>query len=64
MKNANVGTADRLIRLALSAGLFSLFFVLPGDQKWFGLIGLVPLATGLRGWCPLYTMFGIRTCSR
>lgn len=61
---SNVGTLDRLIRLALAAALFSLFFLLPGDQKWFGLIGIVPLVTGLAKWCPLYTIFGIRTCSR
>lgn len=61
--NANIGTADRVIRLVLAAGLFSLFFILDGDQKWLGLIGLVPLATGLMRWCPLYALFGIRSCS-
>lgn len=61
---SNVGTLDRVIRLVLAAALFSLFFLLPGDQKWFGLIGIVPLVTGLAKWCPLYTIFGIRTCSR
>lgn len=61
--NANIGTADRVIRLVLAAGLFSLFFILDGDQKWLGLIGLVPLATGLMRWCPLYSLFGIRSCS-
>lgn len=61
---SNVGTLDRLIRLLLAAGLFSLFFILPGGQKWLGLIGVVPLVTGLIQWCPLYTLFGIRSCSR
>lgn len=61
--NANIGTADRAIRLVLAAGLFSLFFILNGDQKWLGLIGMVPLATGLLRWCPLYSLFGIRTCA-
>lgn len=61
---SNVGTLDRLIRLLLAAGLFSLFFILPGGQKWLGLIGVVPLATGLVQWCPLYALFGIRSCSR
>jgi len=61
--NANIGTADRVIRLVLAAGLFSLFFILDGDQKWLGLIGIVPLATGALRWCPLYSLFGIRTCS-
>lgn len=61
---ANVGTLDRVVRLLLAVALFSLFFILPGDQKWLGLIGVVPLLTGLLQWCPLYTLFGIRTCSR
>ena len=61
---SNVGNLDRVIRLILAAGLFSLFFILPGDQKWFGLVGIVPLVTGLAKWCPLYTLFGIRTCAR
>jgi cadmium resistance protein CadD (predicted permease) len=60
---ANVGNVDRVIRFVLAALLFSLFFLLPGDQKWFGLLGLVPLATGLVSWCPVYKLFGIQTCS-
>lgn len=62
--NANVGSVDKIIRLALALALFSLFFILPGNQKWFGLIGFVPLLTGLISWCPLYTMFGINTCRK
>ncbi len=61
---ANVGTLDRVVRLLLGVAFFSLFFILPCDQKWLGLIGMVPLVTGLVRWCPLYTLFGIRTCSR
>ena len=61
---ANVGTLDRVVRLLLAVGLFSLFFILPGEQKWLGLIGIVPLATGSLQWCPLYSLFGIRTCNR
>lgn len=61
---SNVGSADKVIRLVMALVLFSLFFVLQGDQKWFGLIGFVPLLTGLLNWCPLYTIFGINTCRR
>lgn len=60
----NVGSFDRTIRLVLALALFSIFFILPGDEKWFGLIGLVPLVTGLINWCPLYTLFGVNTCKR
>lgn len=61
---ANVGSVDKVIRLVMALALFSLFFILPGDQKWFGLIGFVPLLTGLMGWCPLYTVFGMSTCRK
>lgn len=60
----NVGSFDKTIRLVLALALFSLFFILPGDQKWFGLVGLVPLVTGLINWCPLYMLFGVNTCKR
>ena len=60
----NVGTADKIVRLVMALALFSLFFVLPGNQKWFGLVGFVPLLTGLINWCPLYSIFGLNTCRR
>lgn len=60
--NANVGSIDKVIRLILAAVFFSLFFILQGDLKWIGLVGIVPLVTALAGWCPLYTVFGIKTC--
>lgn len=62
--NANVGSADKIVRLVLAVAFFSLFFILSGDQKWFGLIGFVPLLTGLMGWCPMYKIFGFNTCKR
>jgi len=33
-----------------------------GTVGVWGWIGLVPLATGLIGWCPAYTLLGINTC--
>jgi cadmium resistance protein CadD (predicted permease) len=62
--NANVGKIDKVVRLVLALVLFSLFFILQSDAKWLGLLGLVPLATGLVSWCPLYTLFGMNTCKR
>jgi hypothetical protein len=32
------------------------------EWKWLGLIGLVPLLTALAGWCPAYTILGVKTC--
>lgn len=56
----NEGTVDRVIRVILGLGLLSLIFV--GPKTLWGLVGLVPLLTGLLGRCPLYTLLGIKTC--
>ncbi|HJW57274.1 MAG TPA: DUF2892 domain-containing protein [Burkholderiaceae bacterium] len=60
--NANIGTVDKALRLILAAVFFSLFFFLQGDLRWVALIGIVPLVTALANWCPLYAIFGIKTC--
>lgn len=60
--NPNVGTVDRVVRVLVGLGLLSLLFILDGNARWFGLIGLVPLLTAGIRFCPLYTVFGIRTC--
>lgn len=57
----NEGTVDRVVRVVMGVALLALVFV--GPQTWFGLIGLVPLVTGLVGSCPLYRLMGISTCS-
>ena len=56
----NEGTIDRVLRVILGLVLLSLVFV--GPQTWWGLIGLVPLVTGLMGSCPVYSILGISTC--
>ena len=57
----NQGTVDRTIRVVVGLVLISLVFI--GPQTPWGWIGLVPIATGLSGWCPAYTLFGIDTCN-
>jgi len=61
--NVNVGGADKVIRIVAGIVVVSLFFVLKGDARWLGLIGVVPLATGLVGYCPLYSVLGLSTCA-
>lgn len=56
----NEGTIDRALRIALGLILLALVFV--GPQTPLGWIGIIPLATGLIGWCPLYRVFGFSTC--
>ena len=58
----NVGGIDRVVRIIVGLGLLSLIFVLEGSSRWWGLIGIVPLATAALGWCPAYLPFGIKTC--
>jgi hypothetical protein len=58
----NVGGIDRVVRVIVGLGLLSLIFVLEGSGRWWGLVGLVPLATAAMGWCPAYLPFGIKTC--
>lgn len=60
--NTNVGGIDKIFRIIVGIALLSMLVWADGNTRWFGLIGLVPLATGLMGWCPLYTMFGVNSC--
>jgi Protein of unknown function (DUF2892) len=56
----NEGTIDRALRIVVGVGVLSLAFV--GPQTPWGYLGIVPLATGLIGWCPLYALIRINTC--
>lgn len=56
----NVGSTDKIIRLAVGALLILL--ALFGVIGWWGWIGVVPIATALMNWCPAYTLLGIKTC--
>ncbi len=56
---ANVGSADKIVRItagiaAIGAGVYF--------QSWWGAVGLVPLATALMHFCPLYSLVGMNTC--
>ncbi len=56
----NIHPMERVARIVLGAFLASLAFWGPTNY-WF-LLGLIPLATGLLGWCPPYALLGINTC--
>jgi hypothetical protein len=55
----NEGTVDRAIRIAVGLGLLSLAVV--GPKTMWGLVGVVPLLTGVVGFCPGYRLLGIST---
>ena len=56
----NEGTLDRILRVVAGLVLLSLVFV--GPQTLWGLVGIVPLLTGLAGYCPAYSILGVNTC--
>lgn len=57
----NVGTLDRIIRIVL--GLILITMAYTGVIGLWGYIGIIPLATGLLKWCPLYSILGVQTCA-
>jgi len=59
MFKANVGTADRVVRIVFGLVLLSLVFV--GPKTPWGWIGILPVLTGLISFCPLYGLLGFST---
>jgi hypothetical protein len=59
---ANVGNIDRSVRVFLGIVLIGL--AASGTVGWWGWLGVLPLATGLVGWCPPYALLGLSSCSR
>ncbi len=55
----NIGKTDKTIRI-----IVGILIILWGffDKNWWGLIGLIPLLTGIVSWCPVYSLLGIKTC--
>lgn len=59
---ANVGDVERMLRILVGLLFIGLAFAL-GGAWWLGLLGVIPVLTGLLGWCPLYVPFKISTCN-
>jgi len=55
---SNVGKTDKIIRIVLGLAIIVVGIV---GGSWWGLIGFIPLLTGLIGWCPVYVPFKINT---
>ncbi len=56
----NIGNIERIIRIL--GGLVLIALAATNTVGVWGWVGLVPLATGLTGWCPPYSLLGINTC--
>ena len=63
--NKNVGGVDRSLRVVVGLVLlaYALGFLGSSPYQWVGWIGVVPIFTGLIGWCPAYLPFGLSTCN-
>lgn len=57
----NMGSTDRIVRAILGVALLSLVFIIEGNARWIGLLGVVLLFTVAVNWCPLYSLVGINT---
>lgn len=57
----NVHNVERVVRVAIGLGLISQAFT-GASNLWF-LLRIIPLMTGLIGWCPPYSLLGINTCN-
>jgi len=56
----NIGQTDKIIRIIIGLVIIGVGVKF---SSWLGVIGIVPIATALMGWCPPYDMLGINTCS-
>ena len=63
---ANVGIEDRALRIILGLALIAAALGVygPNYATIWGWIGAIPLVTGFAGWCPVYTLLGIKTCAK
>nr|NJM03680.1 DUF2892 domain-containing protein [Desulfobacula sp.] len=58
----NIHNIERVIRVVV--GLIILSLVFAGPKSLWGLVGILPILTGLVGWCPPYQLLGISTCKK
>ena len=57
----NIGKTDKWIRIVVGAALLLFLAFSQSGLRWLGLIGVIPLVTGLMNYCPLYALLGIGT---
>lgn len=60
----NVGKIDKIVRVIVGLCLLSLVFIIKGNLKYIGLIGILPLGTAIIGFCPAYAIFHASTIKK
>jgi Inner membrane protein YgaP-like, transmembrane domain len=63
----NIGLIDRMVRIIVGSAMISTWFFYPVESVslWFAalpLLGVLPLLSGILGWCPTYAMFHTKSC--
>lgn len=63
----NIGLIDRTVRIIVGLAMISVWFFYPIESVnlWFAalpLLGVLPLLSGILGWCPVYAMFHTKSC--
>jgi len=58
----NVGGIDKTLRIIAGLALLAVALIPSPIQTLWAFIGIIPLVTGLIGWCPLYSLVGLKTC--
>ena len=61
MFKKNEGNIDRILRVVVGLALVIAYFTSATASPWL-LVGIIPLATGLLGSCPIYSILGVSTC--
>jgi hypothetical protein len=56
----NIGALDQMLRLAIGTALVVMWIF--GPVGWWGMLGFLPLVTGLTQVCPIYPLSGLSTC--
>jgi hypothetical protein len=56
--NHNIGRIERVVRLIVGVLILGLYGALPTPWRYLALVGLLPLGSGLTGFCPIYAQLG------
>jgi len=56
-------TTERVIRVLVGLAILSLLLFLEGTVRYWGLLGLIPIATAVFRYCPISHLLHVDTCN-